>query len=75
MKNPSGTDSTVSGLTGPNWFWSMVWVWSLEDVQLFMKQRDKVLNAPSKRRRYRASKSKRQDSIMGTRVPHAYPPC
>ncbi|MBC2713534.1 MAG: hypothetical protein HGJ94_21810 [Desulfosarcina sp.] len=59
MKKTSEIDSTASSLTGPNWFWSMVWVWSLDDVEMFMKQRDKVLNAPLKRRRYRALKSKR----------------
>ncbi|MEE4601379.1 MAG: hypothetical protein V2J65_08860 [Desulfobacteraceae bacterium] len=42
--------------TGPNWFWSMVWVWCLDDVTLFMAQRDKVLNAPVKRRLYRGSR-------------------
>ena len=45
--------------TGPNWFWTMVWVWCLDDVQLFMRQRDKVLNAPTKHRRYRTSNSRR----------------
>ena len=32
-----------SKLNGPSMFWT--WVWSLEDVQMFMKQREKVLNA------------------------------
>lgn len=53
---PQGDEMTNPTNTGPNMFWTWVWIWCGFDVPMFMAQRDKVLNAPVKRRRYRGSR-------------------